>query len=69
MTLKRTFSVETAETWQTNPLVEIDQQFIGKRSLAITGNLMTDQALSGVRNEIQNLARDFKDFVSERLPD
>jgi hypothetical protein len=30
---------------------------------------MTDQALSGVRNEIQNLARDFKDFVSERLPD
>ena len=44
--------------------VESDQQSGGKRSLSITEILMTEQALTGVRSKIQNLARDFKDFIN-----
>ncbi len=43
--------------------VESDQQSGGKRCLLITEILMTNQALTGVRSKIQNLARDFKDFI------
>ena len=66
MILTRTFSVEAAETWYTYSPVEIDHHFIGKSCLSITEILVTDQALSGVRNRIQNLARDFKDFQTGR---
>jgi hypothetical protein len=67
MILERTFSDEAAMTWHLYSPVESDQQFAGKRSLPVTETLVTDQALTGVRNKKRNLARDFRDFIDGRL--